>query len=187
VLGLLDELVGKYGSDPRITRMVDRHIIYFVPVVNPDGYTRKQRYANGVDPNRDYPYPGHEDRRPNPCIKAIMDFVDSHHVVASEDFHAFGELMMYPWAYTYQGVKGEDENRFRDLSTKMVEENGYRNGAISQILYTAPGSSADYYYWKHQSLSFGVEIGNQFVPSSSQIGYHVQANTESTWRLIEAF
>ncbi len=185
VLGLMDELANKYGTDARLTRMLDTHVIYFIPVVNPDGFVREERLSNGVDPNRDYPYPVQPNRSPNACIKAIMDFVDSHHIVASEDFHSYGELMMYPWAYSYNGVGGADQTQFRDLADKMVSGNHYEAGQISQVLYTAPGSSADYYYWKHQSMSFGVEIGTSFVPPASQIKANVQANMESTWQMIE--
>ncbi len=63
-----------YGVDPEITFLVDNREIYFVPVVNPDGYVyneqqapggggmwRKNRRAPtggcyGVDLNRNYPY-----------------------------------------------------------------------------------------------------------------------------------
>ena len=67
-------LVEEYGSDPLATYLVDEREIYFVPVVNPDGYVynqqqapggggmwRKNRRNNGggsfgVDLNRNYSY-----------------------------------------------------------------------------------------------------------------------------------
>ncbi len=35
---LMHHVIDNYGSDPKITRMVDRHELWFVPVANPDGY-----------------------------------------------------------------------------------------------------------------------------------------------------
>lgn len=69
-LYLINNLVSQYGSNGNITGLLDRSIIYFVPLVNPDGYVfswsssanrlwRKNRRANsggsyGVDLNRNW-------------------------------------------------------------------------------------------------------------------------------------
>ncbi|MDP6669248.1 MAG: M14 family zinc carboxypeptidase, partial [Candidatus Krumholzibacteria bacterium] len=66
-------LAENYGVDPEITYLLDNREVYFVPIVNPDGFLynestnpngggmwRKNRRNNGgsygVDPNRNYPY-----------------------------------------------------------------------------------------------------------------------------------
>ncbi len=64
-------LCNNYDTDPEIKWLVDNRQIYFLPVMNPDGYEyiessgsknwRKNRRVNydgsyGVDPNRNYPY-----------------------------------------------------------------------------------------------------------------------------------
>lgn len=64
-------LCENYDTDPEIKWLVDNRQIYFVPIMNPDGYLyiessgnknwRKNRRRNydgsyGVDPNRNYPY-----------------------------------------------------------------------------------------------------------------------------------
>jgi len=74
VLNTLNYLCQNYGTDPDVTFLVDHRQIWFVPVVNPDGFVynetnwpngggmwRKNRRDNGdgsygVDPNRNYPY-----------------------------------------------------------------------------------------------------------------------------------
>jgi murein tripeptide amidase MpaA len=71
---LIEYLGSHYATDARVRRLVDEREIFFVPVVNPDGYVynettnpsgggmwRKNRRDNGdgsygVDPNRNYPY-----------------------------------------------------------------------------------------------------------------------------------
>jgi len=73
-LNTLDHLCRNYGTDPDVTFLVDHRQIWFVPIVNPDGFVynetnwpngggmwRKNRRNNGggsygVDPNRNYPY-----------------------------------------------------------------------------------------------------------------------------------
>ncbi len=73
-LFFLDWLLTNYGSDPLATHLVDEREIWFIPVVNPDGYEynranspngggmwRKNRRDNGngtfgVDLNRNYSY-----------------------------------------------------------------------------------------------------------------------------------
>ncbi len=71
---LLHRLVTSYGVDPELTELVDGREIWFVPVVNPDGYVHNEVLAPsggglwrknrrpvgsscfGVDLNRNYPY-----------------------------------------------------------------------------------------------------------------------------------
>jgi len=69
VLYMLNELVTKYGSDRKITSLIDRYDWYIMPILNPDGYQyshtsermwRKTRSDNrgyrckGADPNRNW-------------------------------------------------------------------------------------------------------------------------------------
>jgi len=63
-------LLENYGTDPEVTNIVDHTELYFVPVINPDGYLyneltnpngggfwRKNRFnGHGVDNNRNYNY-----------------------------------------------------------------------------------------------------------------------------------
>ncbi len=71
---LMHHVIDSYGSDPKITRLVDKNELWFVPVANPDGYDftfepdqrlwRKNLRDNnndgqiapgdGVDPNRNF-------------------------------------------------------------------------------------------------------------------------------------
>ncbi len=186
VFGLLESLLSGYGKDPRFTSIVDHYQIYFVPVVNPDGYVRRERYANGIDPNRDYPWPEDSNHSSNPCVSAIMKFYETHAIKASIDFHAFGEMIMYPWAYTYQSLPTFENDFFDQVTGQMAKHNGYVFGQISKVIYVAKGSSADYYHWKHGSWALGIEVGTQKVPTSSQIPKIIQENSESTWTFVES-
>jgi predicted deacylase len=185
LFGILDSLLAGYSTSSRAKAIVDGRQIYFLPVINPDGYVRQQRYANGVDPNREYPYPSKPNRTPNECVAAVMKFFHQHDIRGSIDFHSHGGLLMYPWAYTTESPDSQDEKAFLAVARHMAQANGYRPGQISKILYAAPGSSADYYYWKNRTLSLGIEIGNSHAPSAPQIPANIKANLESTLRFLE--
>ncbi|MBI5806109.1 T9SS type A sorting domain-containing protein [candidate division TA06 bacterium] len=70
-LGFARYLCQNYSTDPGIKTLVDNRQIWFIPVVNPDGYVFNQTYSDslwrknrrnngdgsyGVDVNRNYPY-----------------------------------------------------------------------------------------------------------------------------------
>jgi hypothetical protein len=185
VLGLMNTLLKGYGHDARLTKMLDEHELYFIPVVNPDGYVRMERYCDGLDPNRDYPYPRDPRHHANRTVQAIMDFFAHHKIAGSLDYHSAAAMVMYPWAYTYDPVPAEDERVFDDLTTKMAATNGYAHGPISSTIYVAPGSSADYYYWKFHTRAIAIEIRED--GASSLIPRMLRENTESTWIFIESF
>lgn len=85
VLYFMHYLAEQYGTDPNVTALVGSRRLFFVPVVNPDGYVynettapggggfwRKNRRDNGdgefgVDPNRNYGYHwGYDDAGSSP-------------------------------------------------------------------------------------------------------------------------
>ncbi|MEZ4752095.1 MAG: M14 family zinc carboxypeptidase [Bdellovibrionota bacterium] len=187
VLGVIKSLLEGYGKVDRVTRMIEGKQLYFIPVVNPDGYVAQSRYANGVDPNRDYPWPERPDRNPVDCIRHLIAFFHQHDFKGSIDYHAFGQLIMYPWAYTYDSVESFEERQFEELTGPMAQTNGYTAGQISKVIYVAKGSSADYFFWKNKTKALGIEIGRSKVPHSSQIASQINENLESTWRFIEYF
>jgi len=185
VLGLMDKLLSGYGKDSRITKMVDDHELWFIPVVNADGYNRQERYCDGVDPNRDYPWVEDPQHKPNVAIQSIMDFFKKHQVKASIDYHSAAGMVMYPWGYTYDPIPSADKEKFDKLTKNMAEANGYQYGQIAETIYIATGCSADYYYSEFGTMALGIEISQD--GSSELIPSMLEENTESTWRFIEAF
>jgi len=186
LFGLIEQLLSGYLQDGRMTKLLDSYELYFIPVVNPDGYVREERYANGVDPNRDYPWPQDPNHKSNPCVEALMKFYETHKIKASIDFHAYGQMIMYPWAYTYSGLPSFEENVFNSITSHMASFNGYTHGQISKVIYIAKGSSADYFHWKHQSWSLGIEVGMEKVPPTESIPKIIGDNLDSTWTFVES-
>lgn len=186
-LNLIDQLLAGYGNNDRFTQMIDRHDLYFVPVLNVDGFSATRRFDGNADPNRSYPYPGHENATPTASIAGIIHLFEMIKPAASLDFHAYGGMIMYPWAYTHDPIVANDKAKLHALTQNMAATNGYAYGPISDVIYVAPGSSADYYYWKAGTAGVAIEMGQEKIPSPSEIPAYVKALEESTWKFIEAF
>jgi len=187
LMNLVDDLLKNDGQDPRFTRMIDDHDLYFIPVVNADGFAERDRYDYGQDPNRSYPYPNDPARAPTASIRAIIKFFEENKFAGSIDFHAYGEMVMYPWAYTYDPIAADAEAKLDGITSHMAEANEYAHGPISKVIYVAPGSSCDYYFWKTGAYSVAIEMGHEKVPSPEEIPAYVKSQAESTWRFIESF
>jgi predicted deacylase len=180
-------LLDGYDSNARFADFIDKRDIYFIPVVNTDGFADVSRYETGRDPNRSYPYPEKPNQSPTPAIGALMKFFMEREIVGSIDFHAYGEMIMYPWAYTSKPVDQDSANRFHLLTGSMASTNHYAFGPISEVIYIAPGSSADYYFWQKGSTSIAIEMGRNKIPRPEQIQAYVDSQAEATWRFLEAF
>jgi carboxypeptidase T len=187
LIALVEQMLQGYGSDARFTRMVDDHEIFFIPVVNPDGFFDAARYDGNRDPNRSYPYPEAPNRQPTPAIQGLVDFFHAHKIAGNIDFHAYGEMVMYPWAYTYDPIAPEAAAKLDGITKQMAATNHYDQGPISKVIYVAPGSSCDYYFWKAGTAAVAIEMGNSKIPLPRQIPSYVESQAESTWRFIEAF
>jgi Zinc carboxypeptidase len=187
LVNLLDRLIAGYGSDQRFTKMVDEHEIYFIPVVNADGFISRERYDHGRDPNRSYPSPENQNMQPTPSIHHLVQFFSNRNFAGSIDFHAYGEIIMYPWAYTANSIPAEYAAPFDNLAAHMAESNSYTYGPIAKVIYVAKNSSADYYFWSKKTVAFAIEVGRQKAPHPREIPAYAEKQAEATWRFIESF
>ncbi|MDO9256830.1 MAG: M14 family zinc carboxypeptidase [Bacteroidales bacterium] len=110
MLHLADYLLSGYGSDSRITNMVNNFDIVICPLANPDGtYAGGNITVNGatrynasyVDLNRNYPDPQagqHPDGKAwQPETVAFMNFADQNTFTMGANFHGGAEVVNYPW------------------------------------------------------------------------------------------
>ena len=74
-----------------------------------------------------------------------------------------------------------------NLTTLMAKENGYVHGPIATTIYVAKGSSSDYYFWKHNTVSVAMELGRSKAPPVGEISASVDETRESVWRFLEHF
>jgi hypothetical protein len=125
-----DRLVRSYGTDTRLTRLLDTFDFYVIPVVNPDGYvfswttdrlwrTNRRDFGSGivgVDPNRNWGFqwggqgassaPGSPTYRGDtpfsePETANLRDFLNTRtHIIAGFDVHSFSQLILEPWGFS---------------------------------------------------------------------------------------
>ena len=183
VMGIASHILTNAQRDTRLSHILDTKEVWFVPVVSPDSYVAQTRQVDGVDPNRDYPWPENPSKNATKVIKALTDFFDARDFVATLDYHSVASVVMWPWAYTEEAPS--DVQSFKAIAQSMSEANGYRIGQISDVMYIAKGSSADYYYWKKKSKAMAVELSRQFPTLRSSGDDMVRENLESTLRFIE--
>jgi hypothetical protein len=196
-----DRLVRDYDRDPQIRAFVDSTELWIVPVVNPDGYQyswssdrywRKNRRAgHGVDLNRNFGiawggsgsssskrseiYRG-EYAFSEPETAALRDLAKREQVALHVDFHAYGQLVLFPWGYT--ATRSPDHARFAALGDKLASAlfapHGTRYTLMRSVeLYPASGTMTDWMYGDAHALSYTIELrpkrGTGFVLPPEEI------------------
>ena len=171
-------------------------------------YWRKNRRPNGdgsygVDLNRNYgyrwggegssPYPSSETYRgpaafSEPETQVVRDFALAHpDITAAITFHTYGELILYPYGYTYldqpPDMDPDDLRAFVRLGDQMASTNGYTSQQASD-LYTTSGDAVDWLYGAQGIFAFTFEMypktGNPgFYPPATVIGPETRRNVEA--------
>ena len=161
VMYFADQLLAGYGTDQRITDILNNSEVIIIPVVNADGYDftwttnrlwRKNRRTNGdgsfgVDPNRNWSYqwggegastnPSAEDYRgpsafSEPETQNLRNFVLANpRMRASIDFHSYSQLILSPWGWT--SALPPDATIFDQLNSDIRSAIASVNG----LFYTA--------------------------------------------------
>jgi hypothetical protein len=193
---LIQQLTSEYGTNPRITNLVNDTEIWICPMMNPDGYVLGQRYnANGIDLNRNFLMPTgvqHPDGNDwQPENVAIMDFGLNHSFILSANFHGGALVMNYPWDYTYVLTPDDDVCQAAALTYSIHNgpmynsaefENGITNGAE---WYVITGSMQDWNYGYTDCLDITAEIGYSMWPPASQLPTYWSQNQESMLSYME--
>ncbi|MBN1424315.1 immune inhibitor A [Candidatus Fermentibacteria bacterium] len=175
-LYLLNYLVEGYGTDPRITDLVNNRQIWIIPSCNPDGldhvhdtdiWWRKNRRNNGdgtfgVDLNRNWGYEwGYDDTGSSPSTwsetyRGMGPFSEPE-TQALRDFfetHAFVISLSFHsygnwWLYPWGYIPEDtpDHPVFVAIADSCVAYNGYDPGnSASGTIYPTNGDSDDWIY-----------------------------------------
>lgn len=187
LFNLTGELLKGYGSDARLTKIIDSRDLYIIPVVSPDSFEARERYVQGKDPNRSYPWPDEPNNKGVDVIQSMIEFANKKKFTGSLDLHAYGKMVMYPWAYTKKSPRPADVVIFKDLVASMSKDNQYKAGQISTTIYIAEGSSADYFYWKTSTKAIAIEIGSEKIPHWDKIPTITNEAREMIWTFLEYF
>lgn len=207
MLRLIDYLLSNYGTDPRITTLVDNLDIWINPLANPDGtfhggnntVNGSTRYnANGVDLNRNYadpddgPHPDGEEYQGETV--AFMQFADDYQISMSANFHGGAEVINYPWD-TWSTLHADDawwQMVSREYATyaQAASPSGYmtylNNGITNGYAwYTTSGSRQDYMNYYSSCRELTAEISDTKTLPASQLPDYWNYNVESLLRYME--
>ena len=113
-----------------------------------------------------------------PETSAVRDFVNSRvingkqQITVSIDFHTYGELIMWPYGYTFTDVPADmiqdDRDAMAAIGQAMAATNGYTPQQSSD-LYITDGSVRDWQYGAYRIFSFGFEM---YPVTSGQGGFY---------------
>lgn len=192
----IDLLTSEYGTNPRITDIVNNTELWIIPMMNPDGYANGYRYnAAGVDLNRNFPMPNGitnpDGNAHAPENLAMMDFSNQHNFVCGINFHSGSLVFNYPWDYTY--ALTPDDEMIIDMSLTYAQHNlpmynsnefaqGITNGAA---WYVITGSMQDWNYGFTNNIEFTAELSYTKWPPASTLDSYWANNQESILSFIE--
>lgn len=188
MLHLIDSLLRSYGTATDITNLINNVRIFINPFANPDGTyhggnstvaNAVRYYADGHDPNRDFPDPEHLNSPYSLETQEMMNFASTHNFVVSVNFHGGAEVYNFPWDYwySYQNMHADDA-WFRHFGTNYISSarvlnSSYMTGVEASGVvegadwYTADGSRQDYMMYYQHCKEVTIELSNTKLLSSS--------------------
>ena len=206
-LRLIDSLLSSYGTDTRITDMVDEMEIWINPLANPDGtywsgdntVSGARRYnANSVDLNRNYPDPDdgqHPDGNSWQLeTVAMMNFAGEHSFVISANMHSGAEVVNYPWD-TWSRLH-PDDIWWQDISHQYADTaqanspSGYLTDLNDGITngyawYTITGGRQDFMNYWHHCRELTLELSGVKLLPASQLPAYWGYNRKSMLTYLE--
>lgn len=118
--------------------------------------------------------------------RSLTLFVRSHQINAYMTYHSYGQMLMWPWGWTYNDCPYSNlYSTWGANAANLIHKLGsgtYDYGPISTTIYPVSGSSLDWYYswgmWAGgmPNLSFTVELGTDFYQNQSDLDEIVREN-----------
>ena len=201
LLRLIDHLLENYGSDDRITNIVNNIEIHINPLANPDGtyaggngtvWGATRNNANSIDLNRNFPdpedgpHPDGNEWQPENII--MMDFADEHNFVLSSNFHSGVEVLNYPWD-TWQHLTADDDwwqhvcRTYADTVHIHAPANymtDFNNGITNGFAwYSISGGRQDYMNYFHRCREMTLELSDEMLLPESELEAHWEYNRQS--------
>lgn len=166
VLRILEGLRQPGGISEELANVLVTVDLYFVPVVNPDGFVFNRRLAHGLDPNKNFPGPGtHFSRSALPSVQHLVQYFDGRQFCGVIDLHSHSRVILLPWGYSVE--RAADWDRLYSVAQSVAAVDGYDIYQISHWAdepFSAPGSSADCWHSRNGALAIGVELGTEHRP-----------------------
>ncbi len=201
LLRLIDYLTENYGTNDRVTNIVDNIELYINPLSNPDGtyaggnntvWDATRNNANSVDLNRNYPdpedgpHPDGNEYQPETIL--MMDFADEHNLVLSSNLHSGAEVVNYPWD-TWAQLSADDD-WWQDVCHTYADTvhihappdymNLFNNGITNGYAwYTINGGRQDYMNYFHHCREMTLELSDVSLLPENELDAHWNYNRQS--------
>lgn len=188
-------LLQEYGTNERVTNLVNNSKIYIVPSMNPDGFELHQRYsARNIDLNRNFPDFTSDDRDTpaNRAVEtgAIMELHNQHHFIAAVNFHGGEVCFNLPWdtkpnrnvsdKFGDDAVINSMGRAWADSNPTMEANNGFDRGlTYGYEWYEVDGGMQDWSIWYRRSMHATVELSYTKWPSASYLPTAWRENQEA--------
>jgi len=216
LIRLIEELTGRYETDPDIKELVDNRYIVIIPVMNPDGMWDGRRHnANNVDLNRNFStewsstelYPGAY-AFSEPESAALRDYFMDKNFHLSATFHAGTVIVNLPWDYIKGSLGGVPVPENRPLEDELLWALGKTYSLAGTFLanpdiltdsdadegvinggdwYVVNGSLQDWSYRETGCVDITIEIADNKSPETEEGIDEVFAyNRESLLAYIDA-
>ncbi|MBI4557813.1 MAG: carboxypeptidase regulatory-like domain-containing protein [Candidatus Hydrogenedentes bacterium] len=207
---LINRLLTDYGTDPRITDLINETEIWFVPLMNPDGLEIGWRFnANTLDLNRTFPAfpddfagtlfdgePLGDAGRP-PEVGHVMRWTADHTFVLSANFHTGALVVNYPYDDDGKpsGVNSptpddalfrETSHRYAVLNTPMFNNPAFPGGITNgAVWFVVTGGMQDWNYRFVGCNEVTIELSNVKRPDPSLIPSLWADNEEAMLTYLE--
>ncbi|NWF49300.1 MAG: T9SS type A sorting domain-containing protein [Ignavibacteriaceae bacterium] len=192
MLRLIDSILTSYGSNQRITNLVNNAEIWINPLANPDGtyhggnntVSGATRYnANGYDLNRNFPDPVNGIHPNQQTETAVFRYVaEQNNFVLCANFHGGEEVVNYPWdtwTNQYPDYKHHPDENWYEFISHMYADTcqtyapaGYMDGFNDGITnggawYIIHGGRQDYTNFYRHGREVTIEISDtKLLPAS---------------------
>lgn len=210
MLRLIDTLLSQYGSNPRITNLVNSLEIWINPNANPDGtyYSTssttnnvisapRRNNANGYDINRNFLDPSGNQYSGQPVqteTTLMMNLANAQNFVLCANFHGGAEVVNYPWDHTY--TLHPDNSWYSAISRAYASSaqinspagylddynNGITNGAA---WYVITGGRQDWMNYSAKSREVTIEISSTKNPAASTLPNYWNYNYDAMLTYLE--
>lgn len=140
--------------------------VVFIPILNPDGYEARRRQNNQYqDLNRDFPNPnisrdGFKQPETFYLAQLVANIAQDKQMQLAVDYHCCVRgMLLIPFGYTRKYMPDSHMAAYSPMMTAMDNsfENPGRKGTPPDLLYSAQGTSLDYWYMHYGAISMTYE------------------------------
>jgi hypothetical protein len=184
-LDIIEQLLTNYATDAEVASWVNSIEIWVIPMFNVDGnnkmwnhdrwWRKNTRGGYGVDLNRNYPTGWNKCkgssasrrsqtyRGPNPAsepeTQAMMNFIKNIRPVFDISYHAYSELVIYPFGCSPERTPTKDV--VETIGKEIAKKLNYKAGTAWELLYNADGGDIDWMYDAYQVIPYVIELNSR--------------------------